>query len=335
MNPVTLSPRALQRRGHTLRRLALGATIGLLALAVAAPAQAAPPVRARALDGTLLVSGTPFADTIVLRLAAGNAAVGEIDVNADGSADLSFTDADFSRIVLDGAGGADTLTVDTGNGAFPADQEIVVNGGAGDDALFGGLGHQVLLGASGDDTIDGNQGADDQFGGIGDDVIVWDPGDGSDLVEGGPGVDAMRFFGNGNAENFRAFQNGARVTFTRNLGNIVMDLNDTERIDLRAQGGADDLTVEDIAGTDLRQIDADLVSDGVGDHVTVKGGPADDTFRLAAAGSVTISRAGAPTTRIAGADALLDSLVVNGLGGSDSFEVGQGVTGLIQLQTID
>lgn len=317
------------------RRLAFGAAIGLLALALVAPVQAAPPVRARAMADVLLVSGTPFSDTVAMRLAAGDPTTVEIDVHGDGSADFSFAIAAFSRIVLDGAGGADTLMVDTANGAFPVGLEIVANGGAGNDTLLGGAGNQVLRGGSGADTIDGNQGADSQFGDHGDDVIIWDPGDGSDLVDGGAGFDTMRFFGSGGDEIFRAFQNGDRVTFTRNLGNIVMDLTDTERIDLRAQGGADDLTVDDIAGTDLSQVDVDLVSDGAADDVIVNGSAADDAFRLAVSRGVTVDRAGAPSIRIAGSDAAADSLTVKGLGGADSFEVGAGVTSLIQLQTVD
>jgi len=318
------------------RRATIGTALALLTLgAAAAPVAAGQAVTASVHDGTLVVKGSPSNDVIVLKLAAGDDTTLEIDGTGDGAADFSFELAQFDQIHIEAGPGGDTVQVSSANGPFTANKPTTVDGGVGEDNLIGSAGPETFLGGPGDDTIDGNQGADRQFGGAGNDTIVWDPGDGSDLVEGGPGVDTMRFFGNGNPEIFRAFQNGDRVTFTRNLGNIVMDLNDTERIDLRAQGGADDLTVEDIVGTDLRQIDADLVSDGVGDHVTLNGGPAGDTFRLAAAGGVTISRAGAPTTRIAGADALLDSLVVNGLAGSDSFEVGQGVTGLIQLQTID
>jgi hemolysin type calcium-binding protein len=341
MHSVTLLRRAQERRGHLTRRVVLGASVGLLALAVAAPAQAAPAVRVKAQDGVLHVAGTPFSDSVVLRLAAGNSAVGEILVDNDTAADFTFNVADVQAVVVDGGRGADRLSVDTSNGAFPAGLQIILNGGAGDDELLGGLGHQVLIGGSGDDTIDGNQGADDQFGGFGNDVIRWDPGDGSDLVDGGPGFDSMQFFGSAGSETFRAVQNGTRVTFTRDLGNIVMDLNDTERIDLQPLAGNDDLTVENIAGTDLRSIDVDLATDGFLDSVTVNGSAAADAFHIVAgAGTVSVSRAGTPTVRVSGADVASDfgqsdSLTVAGLGGSDSFDVGQGVTNLIDLHTID
>src|SRR5262245_53495919 len=153
------SARAVRRRGPILRRVGLGASLGLLALAVAAPAQAAPPVHVKAQDGVLRVTGTPFSDAIALRLAAGNPAVGEIDVDNDGAADFSFTVAEFTAIVVDGGRGSDRLALDTSRGAFPDAVQIALAGGTGDDELFGGLGHQVLVGGSGDDFIDGNQGA--------------------------------------------------------------------------------------------------------------------------------------------------------------------------------
>jgi hypothetical protein len=310
----------------------LGAAAGLLALAVAGPVAAAPPVRAQVHDGVLRITGTPFADAIQLHPAAGNPAIAEVDVNNDGVADFSFPTADLSAIVVDGAGGDDRLALDTSHDAFPASLQIVLAGGAGDDELEGGLGHQVLLGGRGNDRIDGNQGADDQFGGPGDDVIVWDPGDGSDLADGGTGFDTPQFNGSDQGEIFHAFQHDGRVTFTRNLGNIVMDVNDTEQIDLHALGGSDTLTVDDIDRSALREIDADLGSDTVNDSVVVNGSQANDAFSIdAASGAVQVNRAGAASTRISGITpeqfgSLVDTLGVDGLGRADTFAIGAGAT---------
>jgi hypothetical protein len=340
MDPVNLSAGAPARRGHLLPRVVLGATAGLLALAIAGPVQAAPPVRAAARDGVVTITGTPFSDAILLRLAAGDSTTAEVDVDNDGSADLAFPLAGVRAIVVDGGRGDDRLSLDTQNGAFPDAVQIVLFGGAGDDNVLGGLGHQVLLGGRGDDRIDGNQGADDQFGGSGNDTIVWDPGDGSDLADGGSGFDTMLFNGSDLAEIFRAVQSDDGVTFTRNLGTIVMDVRDTERIDLREFRGDDALTVENISSTALRQIDVDLANDGFADSVTINGSAAADTFQIAAsAGAVDVSRAGAVTTHIVGADApgdlQSDTLDVEGLGGTDTFNVGAGVNALIGLTTND
>ena len=55
-------------------------------------------------------------------------------------------------------------------------------------------------------------------------------------------------------ELFEASANGNRVRFTRNLGNIVMDLNDIEGIDLNTLGSTDATTVNDLSGTDVVEI---------------------------------------------------------------------------------
>ena len=93
-----------------------------------------------------------------------------------------------------------------------------------------------------------------RFLGAGDDTFQWDPGDGSDIVEGQDGTDTMLFNGANISENIDVSANGGRVRFTRDIANIVMDLNDVESIDVKALGGADTLTVNDLSGTDLTNV---------------------------------------------------------------------------------
>ena len=52
--------------------------------------------------------------------------------------------------------------------------------------------------------------------------------------------------------------NGGRVRFTRDVANITMDLNKVETIEFNALGGADNITVNDLTGTDVTQVDIDL-----------------------------------------------------------------------------
>ena len=125
---------------------------------------------------------------------------------------------------------------------------MTVDGGAGNDTILGSNGADLLLGGDGNDFVDGQQGNDVAFLGAGDDVFQWDPGDGSDIVEGQDGTDTLLFNGSAGDEIFAASANGGRVLFTRNLGNIVMDLNDVERIDVNALGGTDTITVNDLSG---------------------------------------------------------------------------------------
>ncbi len=59
-------------------------------------------------------------------------------------------------------------------------------------------------------------------------------------------------------------------------GNIRMDMDGVERLDLTALGGVDTMTVDDMTGTDFRQADVDLSAstgggDGLSDTVTVNG----------------------------------------------------------------
>ena len=61
----------------------------------------------------------------------------------------------------------------------------------------------------------------------------------------------MVFNGANIAEQFDVSANGSRVRLTRDVGNVAMDLNGVEGINLNALGGADTVTVNDLTGTDL------------------------------------------------------------------------------------
>src|SRR5262245_19542505 len=159
------------------------------------------------------------------------------------------------NLVLNMNGGDDSFSA-TGN--LAALIQITVDGGAGDDTILGSNGADQLLGGDGNDFIDGQQGNDVARLGAGDDVFQWDPGDGSDIVEGQDGIDTMLFNGSAGDEIFEASANGGRVRFTRNLGNIVMDLNDVESIDLNTLGGTDTTTINNLSGTDLVEVNVNL-----------------------------------------------------------------------------
>src|SRR5213076_3181392 len=139
----------------------------------------------------------------------------------------------------------DALTVDglDGNDAISAAAlaaqaiTLTLDGGTGDDTIAGARGVETAFGGEGNDTIDGNGGNDVAFLGAGDDTFVWDPGDGSDTVEGQEGVDRMRFNGANVAEKIDLSANGNRLRFTRDVASITMDTNGVERVDFNALGG--------------------------------------------------------------------------------------------------
>ena len=208
---------------------------------------------------------------------------------------------------------------------------MTLDGGTGNDAINGGDGNDTLRGGSGNDAIDGNRGADTGLLGAGDDSFTWDPGDGSDKVEGEAGIDTLVFNGAAAAENFDFSANGNRLKLFRTVANITMDVDDTERVDLRALGGIDNTIVNDLSATDVKNIDLDLASDGAVDTTTVNGTAGNDTITIAPnAGAVDVTGLAA-TLKIRGTEPANDVLNVNGLGGNDTISGAIGLAALIKL----
>jgi Ca2+-binding RTX toxin-like protein len=279
-------------------------------------------VKAHIKHGTLVVEGTRGDDQIVLRLRSGDPTTVEV-VTQDGIVGHDLRRDRFDQIFVDARDGNDRVAIDEANGVFTDTETTTVDGGAGNDELIGGRGNETFDGGPGDDSVDGNQGADAAFLGAGDDSFTWDNGDGSDVVEGEDGVDTMVFNGQAGSEVFAASNNGGRLRFTRNLGNIVMDVDGTEKVDLRTLGGADSTTVNDLSGTDVVEVAVNLAAtiggnagDGATDTVIVNGTNNADNVQISGANGSASAGGLAALTRIANADAT-DALVVNGLGGDD------------------
>ena len=240
------------------------------------------------------------------------------------------------KLVLNANGGDDRSSA-TGN--LLALIQMTVDGGTGADTLLGSNGIDVLLGGDGDDFVDGQQGNDVAFLGAGDDTFQWDPGDGSDIVEGQDGVDDMVFNGSAANERMAASANGGRVLFTRDVANIVMDLDDVEAIEAKALGGTDTVTVNDLSGTDVVDLRADLAAPGGGndvaaDTVVANATNGDDAVIVAGSGT-DLQVLGIPATvSVSGAIAGSDRLVVNALAGSDVIDA-SAVTATAAQLTLD
>ena len=242
------------------------------------------------------------------------------------------------NLVVNMNGGNDSFSA---TGDLSALIKITVDGGAGNDTILGSNGSDLLLGGTGNDFIDGQQGNDVAHLGSGNDTFQWDPGDGSDTVEGQDGTDTMLFNGSGGGEIFAVSANGGRTLFTRNLGNIVMDLDGVERIDLNTLGSADSLTVNDLTGTDVTEVNVNLagtiggtVGDGQADAVITNGTNGKDIISVFGAGS-SVSVVGlAAQVNITNAEGANDSLVINALGGDDSITATTLPAGVIKL-TLD
>jgi Ca2+-binding RTX toxin-like protein len=223
------------------------------------------------------------------------------------------------NLVLNANGGDDSFSATGGLATLIA---ITVDGGAGNDTILGSDGNDRLLGGDGNDFVDGNRGADIAFLGAGDDAFQWDPGDGSDIVEGQSGADTMQFNGANINERFEVSANGRRVRFTRDVGNVTMDLDGVERLNVKALAGADTLIVDDVGGTDLTEVNTDLAAsigggDAAADNVIVDGTAGDDVIDVSGDAPGTSVLGLAARVSITGAEAAIDRLTVQSLAGDD------------------
>ncbi len=285
------------------------------------------------------VGGDGQADTIIV-----NGTNGADNVQVQG-AGTSFTVSGLkaSVNVVNSEGAQDKLTVNLlgGNDAFDATalpagivSQLTVDGGAGNDTLTGSQGADVMLGGDGDDQVVGGRGNDTAFLGAGNDTFVWNPGDGSDIVEGQDGSDSMVFNGANVNENIDISANGSRVRFFRDVGNVTMDVNGVENVDFNALGGADTITVNNLAGTGVTAVDLNLgAADGQADNVIFNGSNDNDAIHVASFNNGTLISVGGPglTVNIRGAEGANDGLTVNALAGDDRVDASGLAAGLINL----
>ena len=235
--------------------------------------------------------------------------------------------------LLFGQAGADTLFGKGGNDfLFGGDGNDMLTGGAGNDQVFGEAGNDTMIWNPGDgsdtfegaDLVVGGRGNDVAFLGGGADTFVWNPGDGNNSVDGQAGVDTLLFNGANVNEKIDISANGSRARFTRDVANITMDLNSMETIDFNALGGADTITVNDLTGTGVKNVNIDLASppgsgtgDGQADTIIINATSGDDNIVVSTSGGVITVSGLAATVTITGAEAANDRLVINGLGGDD------------------
>jgi RTX calcium-binding nonapeptide repeat (4 copies) len=298
---------------------------GILSASFAAGANAAPPApyHASVQQRTLNIAAHAAGSDLALRLAPGDPQTLQVDVGIDGSIDFQVARSTFDSVDIEAGNGANTVRVDESNGQITT--PMTIDGGPGNDAITAGSGADVIRGGNGEDSVDAGRGADTVSLGNGADSFTWLPGQGSDVVEGGHGQDLMNFVGADIPEKFAVQANGSRVRFTRDAGNIVMDLDGVEEIDTKALGGADTFTAGDLTGTDLQRVETNLHGSNGGDDraadvVTVNATEGDDTvLARGSAGNVTLTGLSARFD-IEGANAAQDELAVKLLGGNDVFD---------------
>ena len=302
---------------QTNRLLGRAASAFFFLAAAAVPAHAT--VTASIVGTELRVAGDAAADAITVRLVTADTTRVEV---LQGAAPVgNFLRSLFTTIAVDAGGGDDTVLIDEINGAFTDTETTTISGGDGNDTITGGIGAEIILGGPGNDTINSRGGNDVLFGGDGDDRFIWNPGDGSDIVEGQAGTDTLEFHGSVIAEIFTLSPNGVRAILARNVGNIVMDVAGTEILELTMLGGDDNfnaspglttLTTLDIdagdgldtvvggAGNDrivggtAADLSADNLQGGGGDD-QIDGGGGDDTLNGADGNDTILGGAGVDT----------------------------------------
>jgi len=228
-------------------------------------------------------------------------------------------------------------TVTATGGARPSDAPDFIDGGAGNDIINGGGGSDLLIGGSGDDVVTGGPGNDTAFLGSGNDRFVWNPGDGSDVVHGQSGFDTLEFNGAAGNENVNISANGEHATFFRDAGNITMDLDGVERIEFAALGGADNIVVNDLTGTDVKQVAIDLagtlggtLGDGAADTVTVNGNANHDKITVTTSGTALVVKGLSAQVTVDHVE-VGDRLVINGDAGNDTIDASAVPSGVAEL----
>lgn len=269
---------------------------------------------------SVVVNGSQGADTISVSGTATGAAISGLQA----AVLLTGTDGVSDTLTVNASGSDDVVNASS----LPAGRlTLTLNGGLGADLLVGSGGGDVLVGGDGNDTM---------LAGGGDDTMVWNPGDDNDVLEGQSGSDRMLFNGANISENIDISANGGRVIFFRNIANVVMDLNDVEAIEYHALGGADNVSINDLSGTDVTAVQVDLASpagsgtgDGQADNITVRATNGNDVTQVVGtAGEASVFGLSAQVD-IAGSEAANDRLTVILLDGDDVLEAsGLGVNAI-------
>jgi Ca2+-binding RTX toxin-like protein len=147
-----------------------------------------------------------------------------------------------------------------------------IDGGAGDDVIYGSLAADLIHGGAGNDFIDGRGGVDQLFGDANDDTIHWDYADlFLGTVDGGTGYDKLDITGQKGVDDFLVSSLGGNVFKVANskAGAVAGAITGTSFEDLRldARAGADKITLDYMGGSGLN-----FIVLGAGKNVVNTGG---------------------------------------------------------------
>ncbi len=165
-------------------------------------------------------------------------------------------------------------------------------------------------------------------------AAIWNPGDDTDLNEGGAGVDTTEVNGGNGAEQFTTTANGARVRFDRvTPAPFSIDIGTSENLTLNANGGEDTFS----ATGNLAALIKITVDGGVGND-TISGSNGNDVLLGGTGNDFADGQQGNDTALLGGEDDVFqwdpgdgsdvvegqdgsDTMVFNGNGANENFDV--------------
>jgi Ca2+-binding RTX toxin-like protein len=255
-------------------------------------------------SGTIQTGGAITINDSLTAIDISDAAVSTGTFNlATGGNVLTISDSLFTSLVINGAAGADTVTVVNGsNGA-------TLNGNGGNDSLTGGDANDTIDGGANDDTLNGGEGNDSLLGGTG-----------TDSVHGGNGDDTLRITTTGQIAAGETYDGGADTdTLDGTSVNGSANLSATAISDIEILSGFNDgltLTAAQLAGF------SETIQ--TGNIIIGTGGVIDLSEVDVSTANFTLSSTGSGNTLIL-SDFGFASYVVNGGSFADTITILEGI----------